>query len=72
MPKVQDVAMAVKRRTTIRRPVRDLTRSESLMEEKRGLLEDDSWEVIRRDEVMDGRITRSKSEVRPPRYYSRK
>lgn len=72
MPKVQDVAKAVRRRTTLKRPVRDLTRSDSLMDEKRRLLEDDSWEIIRKDEVMDGRLTRSKSEVHPPRYYSRK
>ncbi|KAI9572484.1 hypothetical protein HD554DRAFT_2065451 [Boletus coccyginus] len=72
MPKVQDVAKAVKRRTTLKRPVRDLTRSDSLMDEKRRLLEEDSWEIVRKDEVMGGRLTRSKSEVHPPRYYSRK
>ena len=76
IPKVQGVVEIVRRRTTIRRPARGhgMTRSESLTDEKKRLLEEDSWEVVRKEDVMDGRagIVRSKSEMRPSRYYSRK
>lgn len=72
MPKVQDVVEVVRRRTTMRRPARGVTRSESVTDEKRRLLEDESWEVVRKDDVIDGRIARSKSETRPSRSYPRK
>ncbi|KAH0839500.1 hypothetical protein J3R83DRAFT_334 [Lanmaoa asiatica] len=72
MPKVQGVVEIVRRRTTMRRPAGSVRRSDSLTDEKRRLLEDDSWEVVRKDEVTGSRIARSKSEMRPSRYYSRK
>ncbi|KAF8554985.1 hypothetical protein OG21DRAFT_1508274 [Imleria badia] len=74
IPKVQGVVEVVRRRTTMRRPVRGVTRSESvsITDEKRRLLEDDSWEVVRKEDVTDGLIARSKSEMRPSRYYTRK
>lgn len=72
MPKVQEVVEVVRRRTTLRRPARGVLRSDSLMGEKRKLLEDEPWDIVRKDDVTDHRIARSKSEMRPSRYYSRK
>lgn len=77
IPKMQGVVEVVRRRTTMRRPARGMMRSESVsvMDEKKRLLEDDSWEVVRKEDygmADGGRIVRSKSEMRPSRYYSRK
>lgn len=72
MPKVQGVVEVVRRRTTMRRPAGGVSRSGSLTDEKRRLLEDESWEVVRKGDLTDGRIARSKSEMRPSRYYTRK
>ncbi|KAG6374883.1 hypothetical protein JVT61DRAFT_3355 [Boletus reticuloceps] len=78
IPKVQGVVDIVRRRTTMKRFGRGVRRSESLMEEKGRLLdEDDAWDVVHKEEVMEDRaptrgIMRAKSEMRPSRYYSRK
>ena len=70
MPKVQGVVEVVRRRTTLRRPA-GLARSESLADEKRRLMEED-WEIVHKEDVVDGRLMRSKSEMRPSRHYWRK
>lgn len=72
MPKVQSVVEIVRRRTMLGKPMFGLVRTGSFADDKRRLLEDDGWEVIQRDDALDGRLARSKSEMRPPRYYSRK
>jgi len=74
MPKVQGVAAVVRRRATLPwpKPSSKVSRSTSLIDEKRGLLEDDAWEVVHKEELIDGRLARSKSEMRPPRYYAYK
>jgi len=51
----------------------DVKRMGSLVEEKNRLLEDEGdgdgeWEVVRRSDAVDGRLARSKSEIRPSRY----
>ncbi|KAG9317004.1 hypothetical protein JVU11DRAFT_1184 [Chiua virens] len=77
IPVVQDVVEIVRRRTTLkRRPAGAggvfVSRSDSLRDEKRRLLEDDSAREVVRKEDVDGRLARSKSEMRPSRFYSRK
>lgn len=51
----------------------DVKRMDSSVEEKSRLLadQDDSdgeWEVVQRSDAVDGRLARSKSEIRPSRY----
>ncbi|KAF9236427.1 hypothetical protein BU15DRAFT_50050 [Melanogaster broomeanus] len=63
IPKVQGVVDIVRRRSTMR-----IRRTASVNDEKRRLLEDDKWEIIREEDVQESRLSRSKSEIRPPRY----
>ena len=71
IPKIRSVAEIVRRRATLPRPrFGGVSRSMSLIDERRGLLEDNTWEIIGKDELTDSRLGRSKSEMRPSRYYA--